>query len=499
MVGVKQLCLLLLVGLAANTIFADEPAWQFTDVTVKVIDQNPPGIGPIFDYALLDINDDNRLDIVVNNHHRSKPAPIWLGTVDHTFKFWQNMPEANMPIAGFFLGEVDLNGDGRTDVVYTGNEGGVVVNLNTSPKGTHKPTYKPIALHQSSYLVAFADFDGDGRLEALVRPGQMLDSTLTKVLQSDLHFGNSTISDFNEDGWPDLFACGLNGRRKHWNGPRRLFKNNQGKLTAVRADSLLVTAHLEGIVRSGDFNNDGHMDLYIFDSKPTDPREADKNHFMRLYLGNGKFGFTDVTEQAGIAASKVKSGYSMVYLADINNDTHLDIVNQGNYGCQVWKNNGKASFSVVSRDEVPWAVGAHMRLDDYDMDGRLDVITAAAGPGWKDRPTTIRVFRNEINNGHHWLKIQLRQSDSNTMAVGASVTIYKSGTTTILGKRLVISDTTGYHPRLHFGLAKHQRVDVEVRFPASGNIVRFPGVQANRYVVLRPDGSVTDVRFGDRK
>jgi len=51
--------------------------------------------------------------------------------------------------------------------------------------------------------------DGDGRLEALVRPGQILDSTLTKVLQSELHFGNSTISDFNEDGWPDLFARGF--------------------------------------------------------------------------------------------------------------------------------------------------------------------------------------------------------------------------------------------------------------------------------------------------
>ena len=47
--GVKQLCLLLLVVLAANTIFADEPAWQFTDVTVKVIGQNPLGIGPVFD------------------------------------------------------------------------------------------------------------------------------------------------------------------------------------------------------------------------------------------------------------------------------------------------------------------------------------------------------------------------------------------------------------------------------------------------------------------
>lgn len=477
---------------------AEDAQWRFEDVTDLVLDKNPPGIGPIFDYAFLDINDDNLLDIVVNNHHRSKPAPIWLGTPKHTFQFWQNMPEPNMPLAGFFLGEVDLNGDGKTDLIYTGNEGGVVANLKTSPSGTHRPSYQPIALKHSSKLVSFADLDGDGQLEALVRPGQVFDSSLTKAVASGFHFGEWTVSDFNNDGWPDLFASGVNSRRKSWSGPRRLFKNDRGSLKEVEKESPLVTRHLGGVVRSGDFNNDGHMDLYVFDSKPTDPNQADEKHYMRLYLGDGNFGFSDVTDSAGIADSKVKSGYSMVYLADIDNDTHLDLVNQGNYGCQVWKNNGDATFTIVPKEEVPWAVNAHMRLDDYDMDGRLDIVTAAAGPGWKDRPTTIRVFRNLIDNGHHWLKIQLRQPGKNTMAVGAAVTIYKPGTQTILGKRLVMCDTTGYHPRLHFGLAQHQEVDVEVRFPGAKSVVKFPRMKANRYVVLRPDGTESDVQFPER-
>ena len=491
-----QLQLVLLAAVLASAASADEPMWQFTDVTSKVVDRNPPGIGRIFDYAFVDINDDNYLDIVVNNHDHREPAPIWLGTANHTFQFWKDMPGSNTPLAGFFLGEVDLNGDARTDLVYTGNEGGIVVNLNTASRGAREPTYMPIALQQSSSQVSFADFDGDGGLEVLVRPGKMYDSTLSKVIRSDLHFGTATISDFNSDGWPDLFASGRIGRWKRWNGPRRLFKNNQGKLEAVGQDHSLITEHIAGIVRSGDFNNDGHMDLYIFDSKPTDPKDADNNHYMRLYLGDGTFGFTDVTDKSGIANSKVKSGYSMVYLADINNDTHLDIVNQGNYGCRVWKNEGGASFSVVPRDEVPWAVNAHMRLDDYDMDGRLDIVTAAAGPAWKDRATTIRVFRNGIDNGHHWLKVQLRQAGGNTMAVGAAVTVFARGTKTILGKRIVLCDTIGYHPRLHFGLAAHDRVDIEVRFPSANKVVRYRNVQADRYVVLQPDGSARDVQFG---
>ncbi len=486
----------LLSALACTTVIqAAQPAWKFEDVTARVVDRNPPGIGPIFDYAFLDINDDNLLDIVVNNHHRQKPSPIWLGTNEHTFRFWQNIPEANTPLAGFFLGEVDLNGDGKTDLVYTGNEGGVVVNLNASPAGTSEPQYQPVALKHSSPLVSFADLDGDDQLEVLVRPGQMFDASLTTVKHSDLHYGSSIVADFNNDGWPDLFATGAERRRKSWSGPRRLWKNDRGTLKEVGSVTPLVSRHLGGIARSGDFNNDGKMDIYIFDSDPVDP-EDEGNHRMRLYLGDGSFGFTDVTQSAGIGDSRVKSGYSMVYLADIDNDTHLDIVNQGNYGCQVWRNNGDTTFTPVPKAEVPWAVNAHMRLEDFDMDGRIDVVTAAAGPSWKDRPTTIRVFRNRIENGNHWLRIQLRQPGGNTRGVGAAVTIYQSGTRDILGTRQVKCDTMGNHPRLHFGLAKHQKVDVEVRFPRSETVVEYPAMQADRYVVLRPDGTVRDVEFG---
>ena len=182
----------------------------------------------------------------------------------------------------------------------------------------------------------------------------------------------------------------------------------------------------------------------------------------------------------------------MVYLADIDNDTHLDIVNQGNYGCQVWRNLGNARFEPVPKDSVPWAVNAHMRLDDYDMDGRLDIVTAAPGPAWKDRPTMLRVFRNEIPNQYGWLKIKLRTMDKNTMAIGASVTIFAAGTKEIIGKRVMQTDTMGCHPRLHFGLATHKRVDVEVRFPLEKDVVRFRNMAANQYVVLHPDAE-TDI------
>ncbi len=67
-----QLQLVLLAVVLAIAASADEPMWKFTDVTSKVVDNNPPGIGRIFDYAFVDINDDNYLDIVT-----AAPGPAW--------------------------------------------------------------------------------------------------------------------------------------------------------------------------------------------------------------------------------------------------------------------------------------------------------------------------------------------------------------------------------------------------------------------------------------
>jgi hypothetical protein len=474
--------------------------WQFTDVTKEVVDKNPPGTGIVFDYAFIDLNDDNYLDIVTNNHHQSKGSPIWLGTADYKFKFWQNMPEAWLPIAGFHLGEVDHDGDGKTDLICTGNEGGVVVNINTTAAGSNEPSFESIQIHSSSHLVSFIDFDGDGKLETLVRPSQIFKDLKEKALKSGIHMGTWTVADFNSDGWPDLFAAGIQSRRSYWSGPRKLYRNNKGVLEEAATDSALVTGYIGGIAKSADFNNDGHFDIYIFSSTNIEEDKTERITYpMKLFLGDGQMGFKDVSEKAGLTASKQKSGYSHVYIADIDNDTDLDLINQGNYGTYGWKNNGDGTFSMLAKSITSgWASSSHLRLDDFDMDGRLDIVTAAPGAKWKDREESIRVFRNTNQNGNNWLKVQLRQTGGNTMCIGAIVTVFATGTKTILGKRMLYSDTEGYHPRLHFGLAKHEKVDVEVLFPTSKETTLFKELAANRYVVLVPAGTVADVKFGNK-
>jgi hypothetical protein len=76
------------VTICCSALAESEPLNRtFFDVTSKVIDQNPPGLGSVFDDAFVDLNDDNLLDIVLNHHHQSKPSPIWLGTPKFKFKY----------------------------------------------------------------------------------------------------------------------------------------------------------------------------------------------------------------------------------------------------------------------------------------------------------------------------------------------------------------------------------------------------------------------------
>ena len=474
----------ILVLLPLTAIAAE---WSFTDVTAEVVDQNPPGIGPVFDYAFLDLNDDYLLDIVLNNHHQKKPSPIWLGTPDHKFKFWGNMPKEWLPIAGFHLGEIDHNGDGNTDLICTGNEGGVIINLNKIPPGSHKLAFDPVPLHFSSHLVSFADFNRDGSLETLIRPGQIFDDLTAAPITTGLQFGNWVVADFNNDGWLDLFAAGEKCRRENWNGPRKLFRNNKGTLEELP----LTSSHLGGIPKAADFNKDGNMDLYIFGGTDTATGESLS---MNLYLGDGKFGFRDVSEAAGISSSKQKPGYSHVYLADLDNDTHLDLINQGNYGTVFWRNHGDTTFTPLPKTQTKaWSSNAHMRFDDFDMDGLLDFVTSDNGPNWKDRPKSIRVFRNTTNNNNYWLKLQLRQPDKNTMAIGATVTITDTLSGKLLSKQSVSSDTEGSHPRLHFGLGKSREVDIKVTWPQSNKSEIFPKISADQYLSLSPGNGVEKI------
>ena len=216
--------------------------------------------------------------------------------------------------------------------------------------------------------------------------------------------GGVAIFDSNGDGRPDIFFTnGADVATLRKNSPKfrnRLYRNDgNGVFTDVTEASGLAGTGYDNGVAVGDYDNDGHPDLFVAGV-----------HHSTLYHNHGNGTFTDVTVKSGLDATlnhpDAEFGPWWAITAiwvDVNNDGLLDlfIVDYlqweyysqrrcefdlvGDY-ChpkffkgqpnQLFLNNGDGTFQNVSkqwrlRDQVGKGMGVGMA--DYDLDGRPDL------------------------------------------------------------------------------------------------------------------------------
>jgi hypothetical protein len=216
--------------------------------------------------------------------------------------------------------------------------------------------------------------------------------------------GGVAVFDYNSDGRPDIFFTnGANIGTLKKDAPKyrnRLFRNDgNGTFTDVTDAAGLTGTGYDMGVAVGDYDNDGHPDLFVAGL-----------HHSALYHNNGNGTFADVTTKSGLDASLNRPDpefgplWSITAVwVDVNNDGLLDlfVVNymQWTYSdkplcaiqgvadyCspkfykpqpnQLFLNNGDGTFKDVSKD---WGLRSHpgkgmgVGLADYDLDGRPDL------------------------------------------------------------------------------------------------------------------------------
>ena len=131
-----------------------------------------------------------------------------------------------------------------------------------------------------------------------------------------------------------------------------------------------------------DFDGDGWPDLFCTNGATLpELAKSEPAYWNRLYRNNRDGTFSDETLKSGLQGQGYSMG---VAVGDYNNDGHEDLFVAGVHGNHLYRNNGDGTFSDATREaglagpgslgRPVWSVGACWI--DYDNDGRLDLFVS---------------------------------------------------------------------------------------------------------------------------
>ena len=155
------------------------------------------------------------------------------------------------------------------------------------------------------------------------------------IAESGTWSTGAVMADVNGDGFLDIYLCQV-GDYKEAQGSNQLFINNQDgtfseQSKAYGLDFVGFSTHAAFF----DYDRDGDLDMYLLNHSiknpevfvPVNERSKSSPGGDKLYqnqLAQGKKGFVDVTEQAGIYSSVLGFGLGLA-ISDINKDGWPDI------------------------------------------------------------------------------------------------------------------------------------------------------------------------------
>ena len=159
--------------------------------------------------------------------------------------------------------------------------------------------------------IRFDEVAGDAGVDFRLRSGTPAKAYLIEVMA-----GGVAFTDFDDDGWVDLYfvnGSSLNEeRRGERQEPNRLYRNRgDGTFLDVTAQAGVGGLHWGMGACAGDVNNDGREDLYVTNAGPN-----------LLYLNEGDGTFRDTSEASG---TNDPTWSSSCAFADYDGDGDLDL------------------------------------------------------------------------------------------------------------------------------------------------------------------------------
>jgi len=292
----------------------------------------------------------------------------------------------------------------------------------------------------STQAAAWADVDNDGYLDLFVAnensPEQLFhnkrDGTFEEIGAAS-GVGQTGFSkgvaaaDFDRDGFTDFYVTNQNGSNflYHNNGNRTF--TEVGRQAGVQAPSYGFATWFF------DYDNDGWPDLFaasylisVEESVKTYVGGPQNAETLKLYRNRQDGTFEDVTQKVGLNKVFMVMGANF---GDIDNDGYLDFylgAGQPSYTSvlphMLFRNEDGRSFVDVTESSGTGELhkGHGIAFADLSRRGSEDIVSGNGGavPGDKH---ALRVFKNP-GNANNWLNLHLVGVRSNRAAFGAQIT-----------------------------------------------------------------------------
>jgi enediyne biosynthesis protein E4 len=336
--------------------------------------------------------------------------------------------------------------------------------------------------------------NGDGTFTDVSEKSGMWDTIGTYAL-------SVAVSDLDDDGWPDIYVAN--------DSTASTFYQNQkdGTFKDIAIESGIAYSPdgkpQAGMgVSIGDFNRDGLLDIV----KTNFAGDTDS---LYLNLGNGNF--DDHTYLSGLGVNTRFLGWGVGFF-DMDNDGWLDILMSNGHvypevdGTNVdapyaqhkylYRNLRNGQFEEVTAQGGPGineaAAARGTAFGDFDNDGDLDVVVNCVN----SFPQLLRCDSTpNAGPARNWIKIRTVGTKSNRTGIGSRISI--TTRTSPDAKPFVQIDEVrsggSYFSqndlRIHFGLDRATKADVEIRWP-SGAIDKLPALAANHLYVIQEGGKL---------
>lgn len=490
--------------------------------------------------ATLSVNDGEFSDqeittIIVNN---ANPGSNTIAFSDETSLIAQNN------YSGLAMGVIDMNGDGKDDIVQFNSAKNLRIQYQNSPGQTFTTYNHGQVSTKNQWSTAIADFDQNGYNDILsggaydnlkiITNNNGNDSYSQAILpSSNIFIQGSNFVDINNDGWADIFAC-------HDDAESRAYQNNQNGTFSFNAD-LLSTETNPASDNSGnyasmwmDYDNDGDLDLYISKCRGGVTSSSDPRRINMLWQNDGANNFTEVADEANL---KISDQTWLTDFGDIDNDGDLDaiVINHGT-GPNLMRNNGNGTFTEITAGSglLPTLspqdfYGIQGFFRDFNNDGHLDLMVSgdnhyifynngdgtfknATNPfnsnqiqsfsvgdinhdGFLDiyagyanglnSPSSIkdRIWLNE-GNSNNYLNVQLEGTQSNINGIGARVEVYGAWGIQIRDVRSGEGYGLVNSFTQHFGIGVNTQIEkVIVRWP-SGTVDEILNPSSNQFLKI---------------